>query len=479
MSTLAAFDSVNHLFQWDQDTAMATGARGGRERVLQTLAGLTHREAARPDVDDMLDEIDEDTASSPELRRMVTLARRLRRRTAFISADFESQLAVASMRSASAWTDARPRSDYSLLSEPFGQLVDLKREEAALLDVGDEPYDGLLDQFEPGARVREILPLFDTLRHPLAEIAANSERRPPSPHPGHWHTEGQLALSREVAVALGYDPNRGGFGVSPHPFASVIHPGDVRISTRVDPTDPIECLLSTMHEVGHAIYEQSLPDSLAGTLLCDAPSYGAHEAQARFWENHVGRDPAFWDWLAPLLERLFPAQMKLVTAAQLFETARTVRPSLVRTGADEVTYDLHILLRLEIELALIRGEIDVPDLPALWNDAMERLLGIRPDSDANGVLQDSHWPSGDFGYFPSYTLGNIYAAQLNEAFEHEHGTLGVLIGNGSFPTIANFMRERVHQHGQRFEAEEVMLRATGVPRSTDALIRHLQRRYRA
>ena len=477
MSTLAAFVSADRLFDWDLNTSMASGARRGREGVIETFAGLAHREASRPDVDDMLSAIDEDATSSAELRRMVQLARRLRRRTERLSAEFEGELAVAAMRSSSIWTDARPRNDFAMLSEPLARLVSLKRQEASLLDVGDEPYDGLLDQFEPGARVSEILPLFDQLSRPLAELAGAARRHEPRVAGLHWDADGQLALAREVAVALGYEPERGGFGISPHPFASAIHAGDVRISTRVNPLDPNECLLSTMHEVGHAIYDQALPESLAGTLLWDAPSHGAHESQARFWENHVGRDEAFWEWLAPHVIRHFPEQSRTVPPAELFAETRAVRPSLIRTDADEVTYNLHIILRLEIELALIRGDIEVTDLPNVWDRGMERLLGIRPDSDADGVMQDSHWPAGDFGYFPSYTLGNIYAAQLAEALGRECGTLTSLIRAGSFATIADFMRRRLHQHGQRFDADEIMARATGEPRSTDALVRHLRQRY--
>jgi carboxypeptidase Taq len=199
-----------------------------------------------------------------------------------------------------------------------------------------------------------------------------------------------------------------------------------------------------MHEVGHGIYEQALPSEYGHTVLFDAPSHAAHESQSRFWENHLGRDVAFWEWLTPLLHRHFPEHSATIDSGELFAISRAVRPSLIRTDADEVTYNLHVLLRLELEMALIRGELEVVDLPAAWGDGMEQLLGLRPDSDANGVMQDSHWSSGDFGYFPSYVLGNVYAAQLSEALEAELGPLGDLVRRGAFDEIAGFMGAKIH-----------------------------------
>jgi carboxypeptidase Taq len=284
-----------------------------------------------------------------------------------------------------------------------------------------------------------------------------------------------MALAHEVGALVGFDAAGGVIARSAHPFTTTMHHGDVRFTTRLDPADPIGNITAVLHEAGHALYEQGFPAETARTPLHDAPSLGAHESQSRFLENHVGRTPAFWRLLEPAMRRHFPEAMEGIDAAALHRAASSVRPSPIRVEADEVTYNLHIVLRFELELALIRGDLDVDDLPGAFADAMERLLGIRPPSHADGVMQDIHWPQGLFGYFPTYTLGNLYAAQLAEACDAALGGLEEAVAAGRFADIVGFMRENVHRHGRRYDTPELMRRATGRELDADALIAHLAR----
>ena len=357
-------------------------------------------------------------------------------------------------------------------------MVSLKRQEAEAIAVGDEPYDALLDEFEPGARAADLEPVFADLRARLTPLVAAASDRPVPELPAReWSERGQMALAREIARMVGFDESAGVIARSAHPFTNSPHRGDVRFTTRLMPGNPIGSISAVLHELGHALYEQGFPGEVDRTPLYDAPSLGAHESQSRFWENQIGHTLAFWERLEPALRRLFPEAMSGLDASLLHRAARAVGPSLVRVEADEVTYNLHIVLRFQIELALIRGDLDVLDLPAAFSDAMQGLLGIRPPTDALGAMQDIHWADGLFGYFPTYTLGNLYAAQLAEVAEIALGGLERAVAEGRFADILAFMRERVHRHGARMPTRELMRGATGVELSPDALVHHLERSY--
>jgi carboxypeptidase Taq len=286
-----------------------------------------------------------------------------------------------------------------------------------------------------------------------------------------------MALAHDIAALVGFDESAGVIARSAHPFTSSPHAGDVRFTTRVARDSPLSNIGAVMHELGHALYEQGLPPEVDRTPLHDAPSLGAHESQSRFWENQIGHTQAFWTALEPALRRRFPEAMTGLDPALLHRAARVVRPSLIRVEADEVTYNLHIVLRFELELALMRGDLPVADLPVAFGDGMERLLGIRPPSDALGAMQDIHWADGLVGYFPTYTLGNLYAAQLAEAAEAELDGVERAVEEGRLDEVLAFMRDRVHRHGARLETRELMRRATGRELGSDALIAHLERSY--
>ncbi len=478
-ATLADLGGTAALLGWDRETLMPPAGAEGRARLLGTLAALHHRELVRPDAGEALAELGSDGDLDEDARAMVRLAARARSRAERVPEDLVRELTEACSRCVGAWAEAREADDFSAYAGPLRSVVALKRRQAEAIGIGGEPYDALLDEFEPGARAADLEPVFAELRERLAPLVAAAAERPEARLPAReWPEEGQMALAHEIAAMVGFAAEAGVIGRSAHPFTSSPHRGDVRFTTRLRPDDPIGNITAVLHEAGHALYEQGFPGEHVRTPLYDAPSLGAHESQSRFWENQIGRTRAFWRRLEPVMRRHMAAAMEGLDAALLHAAASNVRPSLIRVEADEVTYNLHIVLRFELELALVRGDLDVDDLPGAFADGMERLVGVRPARDADGAMQDIHWADGLIGYFPTYTLGNLYAAQLAEAADEALGGVEAAVEEGRFEDILAFMRERVHRHGARFPTPELMRRATGRELGVDALVRHLERAYR-
>jgi carboxypeptidase Taq len=477
--TLADLAGTAGLLGWDRETLMPPAGAEGRARQLGTLAALRHRELVRPDAGAAIDALREaGDALDDDARAMLRLAARERDRALRVPEALVREITEARSRCVSAWIEARAADDFPAYAEPLRRVVELKRREAEAIGIGDEPYDALLDEFEPGVRAAGLEPVFAELRERLTPILAGASAREPAElPPREWPEDGQIALAHDIAALVGFEASGGVIARSAHPFTSSPHAGDVRFTTRVALESPLSNIGAVMHELGHALYEQGLPAEVDRTPLHDAPSLGAHESQSRFWENQIGHTLAFWGALEPALRARFPEAMLGLDPGLLHRAARIVRPSPIRVEADEVTYNLHIVVRFEIELALIRGDLDVSDLPGAFADGMERMLGIRPPSDALGAMQDIHWAEGLFGYFPTYTLGNLYAAQLAEAADAELGGIERAVEEGRLGEILAFMRERVHRHGARLETPELMRRATGWELGSDALIAHLERAY--
>ncbi|MGD9572762.1 MAG: carboxypeptidase M32 [Thermoleophilia bacterium] len=478
MGTLADLGGAAGMLGWDRETLMPPAGAEGRAFLMGTLAALHHRELVREDAGDALAALADDDGLSADDAAAVRLATRARDRAVRVPESLVREISEASSRSLTAWGAAREADDYGVFAGPLATLVGLKRQEAEAIGVGDEPYDALLDEFEPGARAADLEPVFAGLREALTPLVAEAAARPARTLPEReWPFEGQIALAREVAELLGFDMAGGVITTSVHPFTGSPHRGDVRFTTRFEIGTPVSGLSAVMHELGHALYEQGFPGEAVRTPVHDAPSLGAHESQSRFWENQVGRSPAFWERIEPIMRRLFPDAMKGIDPALLHDSAQVVRPSLIRVEADEVTYNLHIALRFGLELALMRGDLTVGDLPGAFADGMEEMLGVRPPTTTLGAMQDIHWADGLFGYFPTYTLGNLYAAQLAEAAEEALGGIDRAVANGDFAAILGFMRDRVHRHGARRPTRELMREATGRELGPDALIAHLERSY--
>jgi len=475
--TLADLDGMASVLSWDRAVTMPPSGAASRSYQLETLAAIAHRELTRPGIGDVLVAIAGDDGLEPATRREAELLRRERARAERLPEDLVRAISAAESETFVAWSSARDADAWDTVRGPLARLVDLKRTEASAIGTGDHPYDAMLDEYEPGATRATLAPVFGTLADRLAPLVATGAAHAPAPMPErYWPHDRQMQLARDVARMIGFDLDDGRIGESAHPFTGTLGDGDVRFSTRIDERNPISNISTVLHEAGHALYEQGFTRVFTRSALRDAPSLGAHEAQARFWENHVGGSVEFWRLIEPRMRDLFPDAMDGLTAESLHAQATAVRRSLIRVEADEVTYNLHVVLRFELESALLSGDLPVTDLPYAWNSRMQQLVGITPTSAADGVLQDVHWMEGMFGYFPTYTLGNLYAAQLADAVDGAVGGLEEAIGHAAFPDIADFLRTRIYRFGALVPTAELMERATGVPFGPDALLNHLERR---
>lgn len=451
----------------------------GRALLFGTLATLRHRELVRADIGEEIDALLADGNLDDDRRAMVRLAAHDRSRALAVPERLVRAESELASRCTTVWRTARDDDDFASFAAALRPLVGVKREMANILANGGDPYDGLLDEFEPGARTKDLEPLFDDLCRrlaPIVEVAsANGE---PAPLPDdRWDEGSQMELAHTVARMLGFDLTAGLIGITPHPFTSRHHAGDVRFSTHIDPRNPVTNVAVVLHEAGHALYDQGLPARHGRTRLHADPSMGAQESQSRFYEMHIGCATPFWRCLEPEMRRLFPGPMARCDIARLAASTRVVRRGPLRLAADEVTYNLHIAVRFRLEVQLVRGAIEVDDLPEAWSQQMQDVVGVRPGDHRDGVLQDIHWASGMFGYFPTYTLGNIYAAQLRAALEESLGPLDDLVQERAFDSIRAFMRDRVHSHGRKYPTRELMRAATGRDLGTDELVAHLEGRY--
>jgi carboxypeptidase Taq len=379
------------------------------------------------------------------------------------------------------WAESRRTNDFAKFRPILERTVVLKREEAAAIGYQDVPYDALLDEYEPRettANVRRVLAgLREQLVPLVAEIAASKRRPILDILNRRFAVDQQEAFGRQVASAIGFDFRAGRLDVTDHPFCTEAGPGDVRLTTRYDEHGLPGALFSTMHEAGHGMYEQGLPPERYGLPTGQATSLGIHESQSRMWENLVGRSRAFWEHFLPLAKAAFPDALADVGLDVFYFAINDSRPSLIRTESDEVTYNLHIMIRFELEQALILDELKVADLPGAWNEKYQSYLGISPPNDSDGVLQDVHWSGGAFGYFPTYTLGNLYAAQFFEQAASDLGDLQAMFRRGEFRPLLDWLRKNIHSQGRRYSSAELVQRVTGRPLSHDPLMRHLRGKF--
>jgi carboxypeptidase Taq len=412
---------------------------------------------------------------------MVRNLRRDRDRAVKVPAQLIRRLAIAQARGSTAWRVARAEADFELFRPALEEVIAVKREEAAAIAVDGERYDALLDVYEPGMRVTTLEPLLGGLRDELTALIARIGDAPPLPVPpfqGRIFADAdQWDLTMRMVADLGFDLTAGRQDRSAHPFTSTMALRDVRLTTRIDERDPFDAIFSSLHEAGHGLYEQGFDPAYEDTPLAEAPSFGIHESQSRLWENVVGRSREFWRHYEPVMHAMFPAAMAGATAEDLFREANRVQPSLIRVEADEVTYNLHILVRFQLELGVLREELEAADLPAAWNELCQQLLGIRPQNDAVGVMQDIHWSQGDFGYFPSYTLGNLYSAMLWRSYAGGNPQAGEQIGRGEFAPLLEWLRERVHRRGAIEDADVIIGRATGAELSAQPFVDYLWAKY--
>lgn len=475
MATLYDLHGASRLLDWDRETLMPAKGAEARGQQVGTLRAVRHHEALRDGVDDDMALIEAQGDPSDAERAMIALARHERERARRVPEALVRAHGEAQSAGLTAWLANREAGDFAAFAPPLSRVVALTREIGEALEIGTEPYDGLLDDYEPGATTTELESLFGDLGPRLAAIVAVASATPPTtPFAGRdWPDAAQLAVAEDIARMVGFDMDGGLIARSAHPFTDTPHRGDVRFTTRIAQDDPSANVLVTLHEAGHALYAQGLPEAYGRTFLYASPSLGADESQSRFFENHLGRRLSFWEHIHPTLVARFGASMDGVRPEDLVRAVTRVQRGWCRVDADEVTYDLHIILRFELELALVRGSLSVADLPEAWRDASERLLQVTPANDVEGCMQDIHWAWGMFGYFPTYTLGNIYAAQLAETLDEAEGPLDDLIRAGALDVVLRFMRTRIHEVGSRLPTRALMEQATGRPFSTDPFLRRV------
>ncbi len=476
MGTLADLDGAVAVLEWDRETIMPRGAAETRGAQLATLAGLRHRTLLDPSVSDAIAQLG--ASDDPMRAACARHATTERERASRVPEDLVRALTEVSSRSVAIWGEARPSGNVAAFIAGIRPLVALTREHAVCLADGGDPYDALIDLYEPGTTYADLAPVLDDLADrisPLVDRLADAGG-PPLP-PAHWDVATQMAVGTRLAEDIGFDLQRGLVGRTAHPVTMGLGGGDTRLSTRVDPADPLSSIMAVMHEGGHALYEQGIPEVWRRTLVADAPSLGAHESQSRFWENHIGRSAAFWDRMAPVLHAAFPDAASHLGPSDYLRALNQVQRGPIRVESDEVTYDLHIVLRTRLERAMVLGDLEVGDLPEAFDAGLVELLGISPTSPAEGAMQDIHWAAGIMGYFPTYTLGNLYAAALAETVEREVGPINVVVRDEGFGPILTFLRERIHRHGRTLTTPELMRRATGAELSADPFVRHLARTY--
>jgi len=472
------------ILGWDQEVMMPPGGAELRARTLSTLTGVVHAKTTSPELGRLVDSLHRGRQRlTPRQRRAVELARRDVERARRIPARLAREIALAESRGLESWRAARQAADFARFAPDLARMVELKREVAErVADRGTPPYDALLDEYEPGATQATIDPLLTALRDvtvPLVERVARSDVEIDlSPLVGRFDVGAQAAFSRQIAEAMGIELDRGRMDLSTHPFCGGVGPDDVRMTTRYDERDMRGGLFGVVHEAGHGLYEQGLDPRRARSPLGGAISMAVHESQSRLWENMVARSRPFWVYWLPRLRRVHPS-LKGTSVDAMWCAANAMAPSPIRVEADELTYNLHIVLRYEIERDLFAGTLEVADLPGRWNADMQALLGITPKDDAQGVLQDIHWAMGAFGYFPTYSLGNLLAAQFMQAARKAIRGLDRRIEKGDLRTLRQWLRDAIHRHDRVYTAERITKRVTGEPLSVDPFARYIRKKVKA
>ncbi len=479
--------SAASVLSWDQETYMPAGGGTARAEQIATLEGLAHEKLVSREVETLLTGwVDPATGQAPEgwdepSRSLLRETWRDFSRAKKLPSAFVVRLSRECSLAQQAWVTAREESRFSKFLPSLKTIIGLKREEAQYLGYRDSPYDALLDTYEPGATIAHLAPMFRELRERLVpllkKVQASGVTIDDSCVHQRFDQAKQMEFGRLVLVAMGYDFERGRLDLSAHPFTTSFHPTDVRVTTRVFETDLPSCLFSCIHEGGHGLYDQGLDPRYYGSPLGESLSLGFHESQSRLWENCVGRSRAFWRCFYPILQHTFPEQLATVPLDRFYAAINRVAPSCIRVEADELTYNLHIMLRVDIEQALIENRIQPDDLPELWNDTMQSYLGIVPQRDADGVLQDVHWSMGAFGYFPTYTLGNLYSVQFFEQAKLERPQLEEEIAGGQLVPLRRWLEQKIHRWGRMFTPDHLARRVTGNGVNPEPFLRYLETKY--
>ncbi len=476
---ITAVESASGVLSWDQQVMMPAGGTPARSKQLSTLSSLSHELLVDGEVGDLLEELD-DADLTDDQAAVVREVRRKYERAERVPTELVAKISETTSEALNAWESAKADDDFEAFAPYLETLVELKREYAEHIDPDADPYAVLFADYEPWLPLDQAEDILTELRETLVplieDIRASDASLATDAFSGTYPEETQEALSRDVLSTLGYDWDHGRLDTSSHPFTSG-NQFDARVTTRFDESDPLGALTATIHEFGHAWYNLGLPKDEFGTPLGTSRDLSVHESQSRLWENHVGRSKPFWEHTLPTVKEHFDGVDDL-TAQEAYEAANQVyEDNFIRVEADELTYHMHIIIRFEIERELISGELDVADVPDRWNDLYEEYLGIRPETDSVGCLQDIHWSHGSFGYFPTYSLGSVMAAQLFAAAEDDLGSLDDRIRAGEFDDLTQWLRENVHQHGQRYRTNDLVVEATGEDFTASYFLEYVTEKY--
>ena len=486
-SHLAEIRNINRalaVLGWDQQVNMPPGGAKARAAQIGTLSRIEHEmftsdETARL-LEDAAKEIDGADYDSIEASMIRVVRQDVNERTC-LPTELVTKMAETEVIAHGTWAAARANNDFASFAPVLEQILDLKREAAEHQGYADHPYDALLNEYERGITAKRVKEIFDAHKPDLVALIAAIRERGAKVDDTMLHqpldVDKQRAFGETMVKAYGYDFNNGRQDLAVHPFCITFGQGDVRITTRYTKDFLNPGLFGTMHEAGHGMYEQGVAPALEGTLLSRGASLGVHESQSRMWENVVGRSRGFWGWAFPQLQATFPDEFGGANVDAFYKAINKVQPSFIRVEADEATYNLHIMLRFELEMEMVAGTVKVRDLPEEWNDRFEAFIGITPTSDTVGVLQDIHWSSGLMGYFPTYALGNLLAAQYYRKALQDHPNLPDEIAAGRFDTLLGWLRENIHQHGRKFTAEELTMRVTGEPIDCKYYMQYLYDKY--
>ncbi len=467
------------LLHWDQETQMPELAGEARANQLATLSGIIHRKEVDPELGDLIAKAEDqsDTLSAID-RGLVRVMRRSYDQQTKLPEEFVAEFSRLTSQAFQTWVKARRQDDFALFQPLLEKVIDSCRRKAEYLGYAHEPYDALLDLHEEGLVAKAVEEMFTNLRGPLQELvtAAETSGQSEMTFDPPFEQVDQERFSEQLLTMIGFDFNRGLQARSPHPFSTSLGHHDRRLTNRYNPKS-CEFIFAALHEGGHAMYEQGIDESLSQTHLDTGISLGIHESQSRLWENIIGRSPSFWQYLYPHLQLAFPAQFEKMPEDQFLRGINAVRPGLIRVEADEVTYNLHVLIRFELELALIRGELAVRDLPSAWNAKYREYLGVTVDSNANGVLQDVHWPHGSFGYFPTYTIGNLAAAQIWAAYSKDDPQAVQTLQEGNFTKIRQWLTDKIYRHGSVYQPDTLLKMVTGEGLNSGHFVRYLRKKY--
>ena len=482
LAELADLGRVQSLLFWDQNTMMPPHGAAGRADQSATLELISHGRLTDPELGRLLTALEPWAAGEDpdsDNVRLLAAVRLDHEKAVRVPSALAAEMSHAGAMGQQAWQEARAASDFSRFRDALARHVELRHRYVACFEPAEHPYDVLLDDFESGLTTAELRPLFATLRDELVDLAAQAAGDPERTRnsgvfAGPFEIDAQHRAVTDVLEAVGFDADQWRLDPAPHPFAQSLGPSDVRITTRYDLRDFGVAHFSALHEFGHGLYEACIAPELSRSPLGTPVSLGIHESQSRLWENLVGRSRPFCDWVFPRLREHLGSGLGAADADALYRAVNSVQSSLIRVDADETTYNLHIILRFELELALIEGALEVDDVPQAWNEGMDRLLGVEVPDDANGVLQDVHWGAGLFGYFPTYTLGNLIAAQLWTRLKGDLPEIDEQIGRGEFAPLREWLCENIHRHGRKFPPRELLQRVTGESLRPEPFLEYLR-----